>query len=170
MCHALVPLAPTTHNVNNTPWCHAETCTKSESSSTTAPVSTLGSIPTHMWYCTMHTALGCSTSGCTLAPWTDWSQCSEPCGGGFQSRSSVSSQPALCESKTEVRMCSPKPCALDKGGVESCEYGPWEDWSLCSVKCGGGFQTRMRIVVFQAGGCFDTTEIQLCNIQPCILK
>jgi hypothetical protein len=57
------------------------------------------------------------------------------------------------------------PCPVD------CEVSNWSEWSLCSVECGGGIQTRTRTVMTepQYGGtpCPPLTETQPCNEQPC---
>lgn len=52
-------------------------------------------------------------------------------------------------------------------------FSEWDDWTECSVSCGGGGQTRTRRCdnpAPQFGGldCVgDMTECQACNIKPC---
>lgn len=52
---------------------------------------------------------------CVVTAWSDWSPCSEPCGGGTQNRTrSVTTSPAFggspCPSLTESQSCNSDPC------------------------------------------------------------
>ena len=39
-----------------------------------------------------------------------------------------------------------------------CEWGPWTEWSPCTVTCGGGTQTKSRtVLVEQIGGGYNCT-------------
>merc|ERR1712113_1282730 len=45
-------------------------------------------------------------------------------------------------------------------------WGPWEQWSDCSVDCGSGLQTRSRECI--GGECDgDSSETQQCTLEPC---
>jgi len=53
-----------------------------------------------------------------------------------------------------------------------CIWGPWDEWSMCTVTCGGGLQNRSRAVerpsINQGAACpGDTTEVMSCNTNPC---
>ena len=54
---------------------------------------------------------------------------------------------------------------------KNCEVSEWNNWSECSATCGGGMQTRFRLVKKQAenGGkvCPSLTESRTCNTQSC---
>ena len=68
------------------------------------------------------------------------------------------------EVATESNTLNTYPCA--------CVWGEWEDWGECSVTCGGGEKTRLRIVVKEAmnGGpeCEgSTSHTTSCGSDPC---
>jgi hypothetical protein len=63
-------------------------------------------------------------------------------------------------------------CAfIGEEDVTECRAGSWAGWSGCSKNCGGGEQTRTRIIVAQPadGGapCPPLSETQACNTDPC---
>ena len=53
----------------------------------------------------------------------------------------------------------------------NCEMSDWSNWGACNKPCGGGVQTRTRVITKQAqnGGaaCGATQEQQSCNTQAC---
>ncbi|XP_051520030.1 adhesion G protein-coupled receptor B1-like [Myxocyprinus asiaticus] len=104
--------------------------------------------------------------------WGRWSECSNECGGGVQVRSrACQPEDGVCEGIVEEgRSCNPQPCigqvrqrsqALrsiigqrrDADGTimanqapqkEEVQQNEWSSWSVCSVSCGEGWQTRTR--------------------------
>ena len=77
--------------------------------------------------------------------WSDYSKCSETCGGGIQNRTRKCDNPAPANGgadcvgkRTETHKCSIKPCPVD--GV----FGNWSNYSTCTVSCGEGVQYRER--------------------------
>ncbi|XP_041347701.1 coadhesin-like isoform X2 [Gigantopelta aegis] len=117
--------------------------------------------------------------------WTEWTTCSVSCAGGTQSRSRsrtcTNPPPAYggadCQgSDTEVdsKSCNPQPCPIDGGWTD---YTRWDDWSTCSVSCGGGSQARSRYrtctnpaPAFGGAECEGETEDseeRECNTQHC---
>lgn len=54
-------------------------------------------------------------------------------------------------------------------GVSGCFLSDWSQWSTCSQPCGGGKQTRSRIVLDPRGNlCTDSLkEERVCNIDAC---
>jgi hypothetical protein len=107
---------------------------------------------------------------CKVTSWGEWSNCNKPCGGGQSTRTrTVTTQPQYggipCPSLSEVQDCNTNPCPVN------CSVSDWSSWSPCTAKCGGGTQTRTRIVTRQAsyGGnpCPILTESQNCNTQQC---
>ena len=85
----------------------------------------------------------CNTDGCPdFSPWSQWSECSQSCGGGVRSRE------RHCEADgEEVCTCQ---CFGPIEEFETCagsvcpEWSEWSEWSQCSVTCGEGTQTRTR--------------------------
>lgn len=85
----------------------------------------------------------CNTGSCASAPvnggWGVWQGCSVQCGGGTQSRSCDSPAPANggtncdADGSSAVQLCNLQVCPVDGG---------WTAWSVCSVTCGTGVQTR----------------------------
>ena len=116
---------------------------------------------------------GCPVD-CVVGPWSDWSECSETCGGGIQIRTREVLEPAQnggagCPTLEETRECNTDPC---------CELG-WEigDWTVCSASCGSGVQTRMVVCVDCGGVTLLDSDCpqpkpetsQTCNEQPCCI-
>lgn len=107
---------------------------------------------------------------CVVSEWTDWTNCTAECGGGFQRRNrSVQVYPdyggAECGNVTERRECNTEQCP------QACELSEWGAWSQCSQECGGGEQTRNRTVLtepaFGAPPCSNVSETRDCNTQKC---
>lgn len=107
---------------------------------------------------------------CVLGNWTEWSSCGSPCGPGTQSRSRTvlrapSADGKPCDKLGESRGCNVKACPVN------CSMSEWSEWSTCDKRCGGGKQTRTRIikVASQFGGreCGTLTESIVCNTHPC---
>ncbi len=110
---------------------------------------------------------------CVMNDWKPWSECSDTCGGGIQTRyRTVMVTPAFggvpCPTNVEEeQVCNDYPCPVD------CEVTPWSEWTICDVICDGGVQSRTRDVASQAlyGGkpCsdFDMSEENACNEEPC---
>ena len=116
----------------------------------------------------------CNTDACAvnceLSSWGDWSGCSNPCGGGEQTRSRSVLREAehggtACGELSSSRPCNVEPCASD------CELSSWSKWSDCSADCGSGEQSRFRFVVSESknGGaaCGELKESRSCDSGPC---
>eukprot|EP00658_Telonema_sp_P-2_P043147 TRINITY_DN3109_c0_g1_i1.p1 TRINITY_DN3109_c0_g1~~TRINITY_DN3109_c0_g1_i1.p1 ORF type:complete len:956 (-),score=107.58 TRINITY_DN3109_c0_g1_i1:230-3097(-) len=121
---------------------------------------------------------GCGTEGCPpvdckMSEWSDWSECSKPCGAGesFRTRAiQTHPDPAGlgCGPDREKRTCSMQQC--NQGRVD-CVEAEWSDWGECSKECGGGSKSRQRAVVIapEEGGasCGKLSETLECNTTPC---
>ncbi|XP_063690486.1 uncharacterized protein LOC134823063 [Bolinopsis microptera] len=104
----------------------------------------------------------------------EWSECSVPCGGGSQSRTRTCTNPAplhggaeCAGDSTETQPCNTESCPINGG------WSNYGDWSVCSVPCGGGSQSRTRTCTNPAplhGGAEcagDSTDTQPCNTESC---
>jgi hypothetical protein len=62
-------------------------------------------------------------------------------------------------------------CVFTNPIVTACRVSAWDSWSTCTDKCGGGEQTRERLIAAQPsdGGapCPPLSETRACNTDPC---
>lgn len=91
-----------------------------------------------------------------------WSNCSQVCGGGEETRSVV------CPNGVN---CSPnKPSTSEKCNTQPCQ-STWSvgTWSECNVKCGGGSEQRIVSCPTASVGCLgiQPSTSQPCNMQNC---
>ncbi|VDI35543.1 Hypothetical predicted protein, partial [Mytilus galloprovincialis] len=135
-----------------------------------------------------HSGQDCSGSGtdtqtCTKVPcpidglwavWSAWGTCSVTCASGTHDRSRTCTDPAPAHngancvgSGTATQTCTLTPCPIDG------TWGQWQSWGVCSVTCGGGRQSRMRVCddPRPANGGLpcsgSSSEYGYCNIQAC---
>ena len=108
--------------------------------------------------------------------WSEWSACSNSCGGGMKSRvyniiSPLQGNGEECPHEsghTEDTPCNEHACSPG-----DCK-GSWGQWSNCSATCGGGTQSRSYTIIENAeeGGveCSNETgdnENRACNTNVC---
>ncbi|XP_078367511.1 coadhesin-like isoform X2 [Oculina patagonica] len=124
----------------------------------------------------------CNTNSCSVdggySSWGPYGDCSKTCGGGVQTRDRTCTNPPPANGgkdcselgpSSSTRKCNEKPCGIDGG------YSEWEEWSDCSLSCGGGKRSRHRQCtnpVPQHGGkdCKElgpATETEDCNTNGC---
>lgn len=110
---------------------------------------------------------------CLMSGWTSWDTCSKTCGAGQVRRQRQIQQfpqngGSLCpEDLVQTKGCNKEPCH-----PRDCQVSGWLDWSVCSVTCGNGHQTRSRSILDlrQAGGygCFfSLAENRACGGFEC---
>jgi hypothetical protein len=107
---------------------------------------------------------------CDVSLWSEWSACTETCGGGTYTRDrQVLEQPMnggkACPALTQTGDCNVEACP------QNCEVGAWTGYSECTATCGGGTQQRTRPVTQQPlnGGqaCPTLNQNRVCNEDPC---
>lgn len=104
---------------------------------------------------------------CKVSPFEPWSDCSQPCGPGFQSRTRTvvkleGGDAVTCPSEIESRGCEVQRCPVD------CDVGGWGNWTECLPSCGPrATRKRFRSVVTPAahGGspCPEPFETERCG-------
>jgi len=143
---------------------------------------------------------------CTVGDWGAWSSCSATCGPSSRIQVRTVTEHGLddyvCPPLEQQESCNKPACPTDfptasptdsptkaptafptwsptaSPTVEStnCAVGQWTAWSLCDVTCGGGSQTRTRVVVNEAEqtqyhvdyqACPDLTKTRNCAEQAC---
>lgn len=108
--------------------------------------------------------------------WSDWESCSVTCDIGIARRHRNCSNPVPdrfgdhCFGDTlDDKICTPGPCA--NGG-----WTEWEQWSSCTMTCGGGIRLRSRTCTnpipstFGANCVGDSSQISSCNNKSCAPK
>ncbi|MGH0191937.1 UNVERIFIED_CONTAM: hypothetical protein FKN15_000676, partial [Acipenser sinensis] len=106
--------------------------------------------------------------------WVSWAACSVSCGGGTRQRTRACASPSpqyggrQCEGNdVHIDFCNSEPCPMHGN------WGPWQDWSECTVSCGAGERTRIRLCnnpppTNEGRSCpGDTSQVSRCNIHAC---
>jgi len=116
----------------------------------------------------------CNTQPCPIdcvqTDWSDWSDCSLPCGTGTQQRArTTTTQPdyggIVCGVNIAEQECNKQDCPVD------CQVSDWTAWGDCDQPCGTGSFARKRTITKPAafGGqkCPELSDLGACNTQEC---
>ncbi len=113
-----------------------------------------------------------------FSPWTDWSDCDKPCGGGISQRTRSYTPPEhggndlpLADrlNTLESQVCNQSPCPVNG------HHTSWSEWSDCRGACGSGVRERSRSYIPAAHGGvelsladqLDILENEICSLAPC---
>ena len=106
---------------------------------------------------------------CILSDWYLDGDCSGDCGDGYQKLTRYKIQNSYkCLDRPLTKYV---PCNKGKCKQGCVGHFREEDWSPCSVECGGGVRTRPFHVVVPPNEIGDTCplpQIEACNTEPCI--
>jgi len=94
-----------------------------------------------------------------VSGWSSWSKCTKTCGGGVQ----TATRTVVVESAHGGRAC-PVLSNQQACNTQVCPNWVTEAWSECSVKCGGGVQTR--VVKCSAGKDADCEAAETAGVAP----
>uniref|UniRef100_A0A674PB59 Thrombospondin 1 n=1 Tax=Takifugu rubripes TaxID=31033 RepID=A0A674PB59_TAKRU len=126
--------------------------------------------------CCPHCGTPSDSAEDSWSPWSEWTHCSASCGRGIQQRGrSCDRINNNCEgTSVQTRDCylqeCDKRCELIK---QDGSWSHWSPWSSCSVTCGAGVITRIRLCnspMPQFGGKSCTGEgrqTEKCQKSPC---
>lgn len=109
-------------------------------------------------------------SACKWRDWSEWSDCSRPCGGGEKSRDrhidaapDFGGAPCAPVDTSEYKPCNEQSCMTCTDG----QWAPWQPWQKCSVTCGSGLQWRQRDYAVQANQCGRPATGSRQEYRPC---
>jgi hypothetical protein len=123
--------------------------------------------------------IDCELNDWTVSADTDsngWTECTKTCGGGSQSRTrTVKIQRQYggeeCGDPVEQRSCSRTPCAVDCVVSDPNWNETANEWSECSVSCGGGLKFKhrsiMRSPAYNGTSCPALRKSAVCEDSPC---
>mmetsp|Transcript_15480 Transcript_15480/g.18646 ORF Transcript_15480/g.18646 Transcript_15480/m.18646 type:complete len:327 (-) Transcript_15480:232-1212(-) len=99
-----------------------------------------------------------------VGSWTEWGDCSVPCGCGITKRQFK----ITTESSNGGKTCDYEDGEMDGKDckIKDCPIPDISEWSECSVTCGEGIQTRT--ITYKDSG-EDAVEIEEPREQPCFM-
>ncbi|XP_060086023.1 uncharacterized protein LOC132565398 [Ylistrum balloti] len=128
----------------------------------------------HVCHCTDgYYGASCTDRMGGWSDWSNWTDCTVTCGGGFVNRTRFCNNPpaegaGTCTGhSSEAEICNTKNCPIDG------QWSTWTDWSNCSMECAGGVRNRSRVCDSpspQYGGTTcpgNDTHENSCNNDPC---
>jgi len=119
---------------------------------------------------------------CQFSEWGAWSDCTKDCNGVKRRSRRITvhgkGQGKFCIGDLkQTGPCNPSkgegvPPGCQKQPPPSCSLSTWQEWTPCTASCGGGQQSRARVLGGDGshGGpeCVGAlSEMQGCNTQPC---
>ncbi len=116
----------------------------------------------------------CNEQQCPeLTEWSEWSQCSHTCGGGFRQKNRQCIDPNIAREGNTDNPCKALLEVIEECNKNDCpEWSPWSEWTQCSKTCGGGQHRRFRQctdpITNEESFCSgDGEETESCNEEDC---
>ncbi|XP_045160489.2 SCO-spondin-like [Mercenaria mercenaria] len=116
----------------------------------------------------------CNTELCPVdgkwLDWSEWDNCTAPCGGGSRNRSRTCVEPMhggkdCIGEDTETDACNEDPCPVNGFWLN------WLAWGSCSVSCSDGTRNRSRVCMGPLHGGLDcigeSSESESCDNWNC---
>ncbi|MBN3270749.1 PPN protein, partial [Polyodon spathula] len=128
-----------------------------------------------------HSQQACSLRQCATWSAGGWSECSETCGEGEQTRSVVCLSGAGIRLQDYACQALPKPASMQPCERATCPHEiSWHigDWGLCSKSCDSGLRERQVICADRDRNFYNLnlcvardrpSTVEKCNTQPCYL-
>jgi len=115
------------------------------------------------------TGFSANFQDCSVGPWQEQAPCSKECDGGTltleREVQAGTNGGAKCLPLKLERNCNMGACPVN------CQLSEWGGWSKCTAECGGGTQSRQKLVEVapKHGGleCGDMLDSRACNDQSC---
>ncbi|RXM97605.1 Papilin [Acipenser ruthenus] len=129
-----------------------------------------------------HSQQACSLRQCAAWSARGWSECSETCGEGEQTRSVVCLSGAGIQLQDYACQALPKPASTQPCERATCPREiSWHigDWGLCSKSCDSGLRERQVICADRDRNFYNLNQcvardrpstVEKCNTQPCSVR
>ncbi|XP_058843229.1 papilin-like isoform X1 [Acipenser ruthenus] len=129
-----------------------------------------------------HSQQACSLRHCAAWSARGWSECSETCGEGEQTRSVVCLSGAGIQLQDYACQALPKPASTQPCERATCPREiSWHigDWGLCSKSCDSGLRERQVICADRDRNFYNLNQcvardrpstVEKCNTQPCSVR
>ncbi|BFZ09286.1 hypothetical protein BsWGS_12325 [Bradybaena similaris] len=102
---------------------------------------------------------------CATSQWSEWSDCSNPCGNGLRERRRILKSTGITPDMCGLNLMETEPCVGDckesrrkplpdhflmrptdeRDPSDACTVTGWSEWSACSATCGLGMKERWRM-------------------------